>query len=82
MHYNTIIHLITSSDLECYDAYLRGANSFGALLGQEGIRSIPSPSTRFPLKTKYFSGGFITKIYGSGIRGRIDAIQVYNIYKL
>ncbi|MGC6422718.1 MAG: hypothetical protein ACON47_01025 [Flavobacteriaceae bacterium] len=63
---------------------LVGKQSLGTLLSQSGFPTVPSLSDQAPLEgDSYFSGGYITKTYGSQIKGRVDAIQVeLNRYRL
>lgn len=58
---------------------LSGPNSFGAKLQAKGFKSVPSP--RYPTpdsgtEGKYYSGGYITRRWGSRDGGSIDAIQL------
>ncbi len=56
---------------------LRGPNSLGAYLTQEGYPTVPSPNDRAPLVGDgFFSGGHNTSIYGSKNGDNIDAIQI------
>lgn len=60
-----------------FDALLRGSASFGALLESYGFSAVPSPSNRGPGPGNlYFSGGYLTREYGSLQGGQIDAIQI------
>ena len=51
-------------------------DSLGGILQKFGYKAVPSPNYPGPNKTHYFSGGFITKRYGSRDSGDIDAIQI------
>lgn len=56
---------------------VRGENSLGALLEQEGFPSVPAPGDPAPRSGQdYFSGGYNTEKYGSANGGTIDAIQI------
>lgn len=66
----------TVSSKQTFSQILRGDNSFGTLLKANGIDCIPHKSNPSPGSTPYFSGGYITKISGSGTGGTIDAIQL------
>jgi N-formylglutamate amidohydrolase len=57
---------------------LRGQNSLGALLHEEGFRAVPSLTDPYPRNTQaYFSGGYNTQRHGSrDDNGAIDAIQI------
>ena len=57
---------------------LRGLNSFGTLLDDNGFPSVPSLSNPFPEPyEEYFAGGYNTQRYSSRNDGvEIDAIQV------
>ena len=59
-----------------FDTLLRGEQSFGKFLEQEGYNAVPSLSHRIPGSEKYFSGGYNTKTYGSRDGGNVDAIQI------
>ncbi|KAK2145291.1 hypothetical protein LSH36_690g04042 [Paralvinella palmiformis] len=50
--------------------------SFGALLEAQGYQAVPSPTNHGPGSHSYFSGGYITKHYGSRYSGIVDAIQI------
>ena len=64
------------SSKQSFSQILRGDNSFGTLLKTNGIDCIPNKWNPSPGKTSYFSGGNITKLYGSCSGGTIDAIQL------
>lgn len=57
---------------------LRGTNSFGTLMDEQGFPSVPSTDDPFPLESEsYFSGGYNTQRHGSrDNEGEIDAIQL------
>ena len=56
---------------------LRGEQSLGTLLGNRGVRAVPSNREPFPETGQpYFSGGYNTRRHGSLEGGTIDAIQV------
>ena len=60
-----------------FDTLLRGEQSFGKFLEEEGYNAVPSPSHWVPgWWEKYFSGGYNTQIYGSRDGGNVDAIQI------
>jgi N-formylglutamate amidohydrolase len=59
-----------------FSQLIRGDNSFGTIFYNNGVASIPSKQSPSPAETPYFSGGYITKIHGSGTSGTIDAIQL------
>lgn len=48
-----------------FSQLLRGPTSFGGLLADEGIPSVPSPSVPGPGDAPYFRGGFNTREHGS-----------------
>jgi hypothetical protein len=66
----------TVSAKQSFSQILRGDNSFGTLLHNNGIACIPNKSNPSPGITGYFSGGHITESSGSGAGGTIDAIQL------
>lgn len=48
-----------------FSRLLRGPTSFGGLLADEGIPSVPSPDTPGPGNAAYFRGGYNTREHGS-----------------
>lgn len=48
-----------------FSQLLRGPTSFGGLLADEGIPSVPSPDTPGPGDAPYFRGGYNTREHGS-----------------
>ena len=48
-----------------FSQLLRGPTSFGGLLEEEGIASVPSPSAPGPGDAPYFRGGYNTREHGS-----------------
>jgi len=70
LYYNNLTNQ-TFSDL------LRGPNSLGGYLAEQGYRSVPGFDEPFPNEGEpYFSGGYITQRHGSRESGVIDAIQI------
>lgn len=57
---------------------LRGTGSFGDLLTQKNVPCVPNSAKPSPDVESYFSGGYITKTYGSvqTTGGTVDAIQM------
>ena len=55
---------------------LRGPDSLGAALEQEGIPAVPGPADPDPGKTPYWNGGYTTARYGVEWRDHVAAIQV------
>lgn len=72
-------HLI-NNNIEGYthSTLLRGANSFGSLIDNEGFPVVPSMNDPFPNEGEsYFSGGYNTTRHGARDNdGTIDAIQI------
>ena len=64
---------VKSPDIS-FDELVRGDYSFGYLLEQQGVESIPSPSNTGPGTRKYLAGkySYTTNAY----RDRIDVIQI------
>lgn len=58
-----------------FENILRGAQSLGARLSEEGFPCVPSPAYRTP-PAKYYSGGYTVQEWGSAEGGTIDAIQL------
>jgi len=59
-----------------FEDLLRGDESFGGILEEEGYASVPSPSKPGPDGNAYFSGGDNTRMHGSRSGGNTDAIQI------
>lgn len=60
-----------------FSQLLRGATSFGGLLQEEGVRSVPSPSDPSPGADPYWRGGYNTREHGSRADGElISGIQL------
>jgi len=60
-----------------YIDLLRGPESFGTMLVNEGYTTVPSQSIPFPKEDEpLFSGGFNTKKHSSVTGGTVDGIQV------
>lgn len=60
-----------------FSQLLRGATSFGGLLQDEGVRSVPSPADPSPGTAPYFRGGYNTRQHGSQEDGEvISGIQI------
>ena len=64
------------------DDLMIGPESFGAYLENEGFKAVPSPRENSPGSHDYFSGGYITKTYGSKNGGLVDAIQCETPYEI
>lgn len=61
---------------------LWGASSFGTLMYQYGVPSVPSMQDRFPLPDeKFFSGGYNTRRYTSGEYPKVYGWQIECNYK-
>ena len=61
------------------DNLVRGEDSLGKLIQDEGFRVVPSPQYPRPelgTEGKYFRGGYITRKWGSLERGEIDCVQI------
>jgi len=55
---------------------IRGPNSLGSLLEDQGVRAIPSDVDPRPLDEPYFTGGYNTFRHGSLQTGTISGIQI------
>ena len=60
------------------DKLIRGSTSVGGLLQWKGYKSVPSSAHPGPAGGRYYSGGYITQVYGSKDGGRVDCIQLEN----
>ncbi|XP_023322048.1 uncharacterized protein LOC111696624 isoform X2 [Eurytemora carolleeae] len=72
---SSILNLAKTTGLSI-EELLHGDLSFGALLEEEGYKAVPSPRQHAPGKQRYYTGGFITQVYGSSRGGEIDSIQI------
>ena len=64
-----------------FSQVLRGPTSFGGLLADEGVPSVPSPGAPGPGAEAYFRGGYNTRIHGSLGDGEvISGIQLEHHY--
>lgn len=59
-----------------FSELLRGTNSFGALIANEGYPAVPSPAFPDPDADPYFDGGYNTDRYSSVGGGNIDGLQI------
>ena len=62
-----------------FDSLVRGEDSLGKLIQEEGFRVVPSPEYPRPemgIKGKYMRGGYITRKWGSLNGGEIDCVQI------
>ena len=82
----TIVEKTSIRDLgyhapEAFWELVRGPKSFGGLLEDEGVPSIPSPSDPYPGTDPYFTGGYNTRIHGSRSAGEVvNGIQLEHPY--
>ena len=66
---------------ETFSELLRGPKSFGGFLGDEGVRSIPSPGDPSPGSDPYWTGGYNTREHGSrSLSEVISGIQLEHQY--
>ena len=72
----SIKSLIRRRGVSNFNKVLRGSDSFGDYLSEEGFPSVPSSTYPTPLGYSYFSGGYTTRMYGSRDGGTVDAIQI------
>lgn len=71
----SIRHLASVANTD-FENLLRGPDSFGAYLEEEGYAAVPSPTNPGPGSNSYFSGGYNTERHGSNNGGLIDGIQI------
>lgn len=72
-HLSSIRHLATHRQFEML---LRGTDSLGGRLEEQGYKVIPSPTFPGPANGNYYFGGFTTVTWGSREQGSVDAIQL------
>ena len=66
---------------ETFSEFVRGPKSFGGFLGDEGVRSIPSPGDPSPGSDPYWTGGYNTREHGSRSMSEvISGIQLEHHY--
>ncbi|SVE16438.1 uncharacterized protein METZ01_LOCUS469292, partial [marine metagenome] len=66
---------------ETFSELLRGPKSLGGFLGDEGVRSIPSPGDPSPGSDLYYTGGYNTREHGSlSLAEIISGIQLEHQY--
>ena len=66
---------------ETFSELLRGPKSLGGFLGDEGVRSIPSPGDPSPGSDPYWTGGYNTREHGSrSLSEIISGIQLEHQY--
>lgn len=73
--YSSIRSLANRVNID-FESLLRGDNSLGHYLQDNGHNTVPSPVNPKPGSAQYFTGGHIIKTHGSRYGGEIDAIQV------
>ena len=82
---NSSIRLLDSVSIYSFDDLIRGAVSLGGILQTGfGVKTVPSPAHKSPGASDYFTGGYITRTYGSVSckRSRINAIQIEVSYPM
>ena len=60
----------------CFKDLIHGINSLGYFINQQDLDAVPSPRDMKPRNTKYFSGEYTAKKYGSRDGGDVDGIQM------
>ncbi len=64
-----------------FSQVLRGPTSFGGLLAEEGVPSVPSPNAPGPGAAPYWRGGYCTRVHGSLDDGElVSGIQLEHHY--
>tara|TARA_B100000214_G_scaffold147293_1_gene105265 strand:- start:226 stop:1218 length:993 start_codon:yes stop_codon:yes gene_type:complete len=67
--------ILNKSDYSLSDL-IRGKFSLGSLMEENNITSLPSLQNLSPNGSRYFSGGYITRVYGTDINHDISSIQL------
>jgi hypothetical protein len=70
------ISSLSNSSKECFIGQLRGPNSMGSLMCNQGYDSIPSIKLPYASDDNYFEGAYDTIRYGSLDGGNISGIQI------
>ncbi|HSG09079.1 MAG TPA: Ig-like domain-containing protein [Longimicrobiales bacterium] len=70
------IRALAATSPHPFSRLLRGDRSFGALLAEQGVPSVPSPAAPSPGEAEYFSGGYNTDRHGSLHGGTVSGIQM------
>ena len=70
------IRALAEASPQPFSQLLRGDQSFGALLADQAIPSVPSPAAPSPGAAEYFSGGYNTDRHGSRHGGTVSGIQM------
>jgi len=79
------IRLLDAISSYSFESLIRGTVSLGGILQTEfGVKTVPSPVHKSPGVGNYFTGGFITRTYGSinCKRSRINAVQLEASYDM
>ena len=79
------IRLLGAISPYSFENLIRGSVSLGGILQTEfGVKTVPSPSHKSPGNGNYFTGGFITRTYGSinCKSSRINALQLEASYDM
>ncbi len=77
----TSIKTLSRFSNECFLEQLKGANSMGTLMCNEGYDSVPSKKIPYATDDNYFEGAYDTIRYGSLEGGNISGIQIEFPYK-
>jgi hypothetical protein len=70
------VRLISEASPLTFAEFIRGPQSFGALVEARGIPATPSPQRPLKAGVKYFSGGYNVRAYGSADGTGLDGIQL------
>jgi autotransporter-associated beta strand protein len=76
----TSIRRLSQDSPLTFPALLRGAQSFGAMMVEEGYPSVPSPSDPSPGTNAYFNGGYNTVEHTSVNGGTVSGLQIESNY--
>lgn len=70
------VRLLSETSPLTFAEFIRGPQSFGALLESHGIPATPSPQRPLKTREKFFSGGYNIRTHGSADGAGLDAIQL------
>ena len=77
---NSSIRSLAESTDVTFEELVRGNDSLGAYLDENGFHAVPSPKYPGPGNATFYRGGYNTRRHGSRDGGTVDAIQIESVY--